>query len=225
MNTDAIPQENFTPPVEIVADASAWQIGCQAKNKARLAMGQLEGWCSYEKASIMMDIVAMTDAQTIVEIGVFGGKSLIPMAIAAQEKGSGLCYGVDPWSSQESVAGMEGVNAEWWGHVDHDRIFRHLQSKIDQFNLQEHIVLIRETSENAPDIADIDLLHIDGNHSEKTSMIDVTKWVPLVKKGGVIVFDDMTWSTQAKAVQWLDDHCIKIAEYSGDNVWGIWLKP
>jgi hypothetical protein len=75
------------------------------------------------------------------------------------------------------------------------------------------------------------MLHIDGNHSDETSYIDVTKWVPFVKQGGLIIYDDITWSengvtaSQARAVAWLDEHCIKLAEFSDVCVWGIWLKP
>jgi hypothetical protein len=61
--------------------------------------------------------------------------------------------------------------------------------------LCECVQLVQSTSESAALIEDIELLHIDGNHSETTSLIDVTKWVPQVKKGGIIIFDDVNWVT------------------------------
>ena len=69
-----------------------------------------------------------------------------------------------------------------------------------------------------------DILHIDGNHSEATSLYDVKKWTPLVKPGGLIIFDDTTWGTTGRAVQWLDENCCKLGEYHEDNDWGIWIK-
>jgi len=220
-----VPSQEVIPDYATVVEMSRAHLSAKAKQEAFSSMRQLEGWCSQEKAAILVDLIFQTDAKTVVEIGVFGGKSLIPMAFAMKYKGSGICYGVDPWSADESLVGMDGVNADWWGHLDHEMIYRGLAKKIDEFALTDEIVLIRETSKDAPEIDEIDVLHIDGNHSEETSMIDVTKWVPLVKKGGFVIFDDMTWGTQARAVAWLDDHCIKVAEYSGDNVWGIWVKP
>jgi len=91
------------------------------------------------------------------------------------------------------------------------------------------VELIPTTSEAAPRIPDIDILHVDGNHSEEISFSDVLKWVPLVKKGGFIIFDDMAWYennrfTTEKAVSWLDEHCFKLAEFTDVCVWGIWVK-
>jgi hypothetical protein len=50
-----------------------------------------------------------------------------------------------------------------------------------------------------------------------------------VKKGGWIVFDDMTWFengiyTAARAVEWLDEHCVRFAQFSENCDWGIWYK-
>ena len=76
----------------------------------------------------------------------------------------------------------------------------------------------------------IDILHIDGNHSEQASYLDVTKWVPLVRSGGWIFFDDMTWFengvfTTARAVEWLNANCYKLAECTDVCTWGVWIKP
>lgn len=194
------------------------------KSQAYQAMDQLEGWCSKQKASVLIDLVLLTKPQTVVEIGVFGGKSVVPVAYALKENGLGKIYGIDPWLNTESIVGMDGVNKEWWLQVDHEKILLDLMSKIYQFDLQDQIQLIRATSENALPISNIDILHIDGNHSDKTSYFDVMKWVPLVRKGGIIIFDDVTWGTTDRAVNWLDENCAKLVEYKGDNVWAIWIK-
>lgn len=194
------------------------------KRQAFDFMDQLEGWCSKSKASILMDLVFMLKPQIAVEIGVFGGKSLVPMAFALKVADGGTIYGIDPWDSHESIDGMDGVNYDWWGSIDHEKILKGLQMKIAEFEINDHVLLIKSTSEQAPLIYNIDLLHIDGNHSEKSSFIDVTKWVPLVRRGGVIILDDITWGTMGKAVKWLDENCIKLAEFHESNDWGIWIK-
>ena len=196
----------------------------QLKQKVFYAMDELEGWCSKQKAAVLVDLILNVQPTTVVEIGVFGGKSLIPMAYALKENENGKIYGIDPWDSLESIKGMDGVNRDWWGSVDHKQILQGLNEKITKFGLQKQVKLIKNTSEKADPIAHIDLLHIDGNHSLKTSYGDVIKWVPLVRPGGIIIFDDIGWETTGEAVQWLDAHCKKIREFKGDNVWGIWLK-
>lgn len=200
------------------------------KQRAFDAMHQLEGWCTDQKAAILIDLVLMKSPETIVEIGVFGGKSLVPMAFALKEIGKGKIYGIDPWSAEASTEGMDGVNYEWWHNLDHDGIFIGLMRKIFQFNLISYIDLIRSTSANAPLIPNIDILHIDGNHSERASYIDVTKWVPLVNSGGLIIFDDINWTssshdTNSSAVAWLNKNCIKFAEFRDNSIWAIWIKP
>lgn len=200
------------------------------KNGAFWFMDQITGWCSHAKASILIDIIQKIRATTIVEIGVFGGKSLIPMAYALKMQKSGKIYGIDPWNNDESLQGvMNEANRFYWKTIDLEGVYQALLCNLERFELQNHVQLIRATSANAPPINDIDLLHIDGNHSEVTSYIDVTKWVPLVKSGGWIIVDDISWYeagnyTQAASVQWLNDHCHKIAEINDNCIWGIWVK-
>lgn len=197
----------------------------RTKQEAFFYMDQLEGWCSKSKASVLIDLVFMLNPKTVIEVGVWGGKSLVPMAHALKVNKRGLAYGIDPWDNLESAEGMEGVNYEWWSSIDHKKILQGLENKIIEFGLENQIILIKATSQLAPIIPDIDILHIDGNHSEKASTLDVNKWVPLVRKGGIIIFDDITWGTNGKAVQWLNENCIKLAEFHEDNDWGVWIKP
>lgn len=195
------------------------------KRQVYKAMERLEGWCSREKASRLIDLILESKPKVVVEIGVFGGKSLVPMALALRYNKMGKIFGIDPWKESESIVGMNDVNKEWWGSINHEAIYEGLVSRIAELKLEEYSELIKATSEEAAPIPNIDILHIDGNHSEETSLFDVHKWAPLVSHGGYIIFDDVTWGTTDKAVQWLDENCVKIAEFGGDNVWGIWKKP
>lgn len=199
------------------------------KQKAFQAMRELEGWCAESKAGILIDLILTHKPQTVVEIGVFGGKSLIPMGIALQANGSGKAFGIDPWSNIESVQGMDEANKKWWSSLDHQAILNGLIGKINKFGLQDQISLVRATSKDASPIYDIDVLHIDGNHSEETSYFDVTKWVPLVRQGGIIILDDVTWvvdgkPSQSKSVDWLNAHCVKQGQYTDGCDWAIWIK-
>jgi predicted O-methyltransferase YrrM len=194
-------------------------------------MMQLHGWCAPEKACFLIDLVLKTKPKKVVEIGVWGGKSFLPMAQALRQNNEGIAYGIDPWESSESVQWVnEPVNRHFWEYADHNLVYQHLNQKIAEHGLRNQTILIKSTSEDAPIISDIDILHIDGNHSEHASYIDVTKWVPLVRSGGWIIFDDMRWFengvfTTAKASDWLDANCHKIAEFTDICTWGVWVKP
>ncbi|MEM1282353.1 MAG: class I SAM-dependent methyltransferase [Chlamydiota bacterium] len=195
------------------------------REEALRSLQETQGWCTTLKASVLMDFVHTLKAQRVVEIGVFGGSSLIPIAYALKERGEGIIYGIDPWLTEASVEGMEGLHELWWATIDHEAILQGLLQKISDYKLDTYIELLRTTSEEAPNIEGIDILHVDGNHSDRTSFFDVTKWVPLVRKGGIIIFDDMTWGTTDRAVKWLDEHCDKLGEFHEENVWGLWVKP
>jgi predicted O-methyltransferase YrrM len=225
-------QQNLSQPAshyeKLIVNLAEHDLVEQVKRNAFGAMDQLEGWCSKNKASLLVDLVFMLKPKTIVEIGVWGGKSLVPMAYALKVTESGVIYGIDPWSNTASADGMDGVNYDWWSTVDHMYILRHLRMKIMEFGLEDQIELIRATSEFATPIHDIDILHVDGNHSEKAAMQDVNKWVPLVRKGGIIIFDDVTWATStasnSAAVKWLDEHCLRLVEFHEHCDWAIWIK-
>jgi hypothetical protein len=200
------------------------------KKGAFFCMDQVHGWCSYQKASILMDLMLKAKPKVIVEIGVWGGKSLLPMAFTLKGFGFGKIYGIDPWENEASLEGVvHESNIAYWGNIDHQLVLDCLIQTIDSYDLYDYVELIRSTSAKAPLIENIDILHVDGNHSEVTSYLDVTKWLPMVKKGGWIVVDDMTWfengmTTTGKAVEYLDKHCHKIAEIEDNCVWGIWVK-
>lgn len=197
------------------------------KQTALYAMRHLQGWCSEYKASTLMDLVWLMRPQTVVEIGVFGGKSLVPMAYALKALGTGgIIYGIDPWSAMASAEGQDGANQDYWANLDHDGLLNDLKTKIATFNLTNQITLVRATSEDAAPIENIDILHIDGNHSNDASYYDICKWGPLVRKGGMIIFDDITWSTIDKALKFLDENYTKLIQIDDvENSWGIWIKP
>jgi hypothetical protein len=147
------------------------------------------------------------------------------MAIACQANSKGCVTGIDPWSAVCSTDGMDGENLGWWGSIDHEAIYQGLVSKVYQFGLQNTVVLVKDTSENAAIVESIDILHIDGNHSEKSALFDVTKWVPHVRKGGIIVMDDLNWEGPRRAVEWLDKNCVRLATFNDTGSdWGLWIR-
>ncbi len=232
---DYEPQENDKPPshYEQVVEVDMRGEAPRIKYEAFALMRQIvNGWCTETKAGILIDLILKVRPSVVVEIGAWGGKSLIPMAHALRANQKGVIYGIDPWDAEASLEEMmhEGNKKHWESQAVHEAVLHGLVSHINQFGLGGHIRLVRSTSEDAPPIPNIDILHVDGNHSEKTSYLDVTKWVPLVKSGGWIIFDDMTWhenglNTTEKAVKWLDANCIKIGQFKDGCDWGIWRKP
>ena len=184
-------------------------------------MPKLEGWCTPEKARALAECVQKESPQFIIEIGVFGARSLIAMALADTQT---VLIGIDPWASHASVAGFENdiANKEWWEKVDHTAIYDGALSAVFDCGVHSRTYLVRFTSQEALAFVrrlprPIGLLHIDGNHSEEYSTFDVQNYVPLVKQGGIVVFDDTNWTTTAAAQQLLLQSCDleKVVEAGG----------
>src|SRR5262245_4053798 len=131
----------------------------------------LLGWCWTEKARKLATTILRFKPATCVEIGVFGGASFIPQAMAMKYLGQGKVYGIDAWDRGAALEGMkEEVNVSWWGdRVDLDAIYRDFLGHLTRLDLLEFCEVLRARAEDVADSfgdGTVGLLHIDGNHSE-----------------------------------------------------------
>jgi predicted O-methyltransferase YrrM len=174
----------------------------------------MDGWCSPEKAREMMLLIEKHKPNIIVEIGVFGGRSIVAAGDACRQLGAGHVYGIDPWSSQSSVENVdEQANIEWWSKLDYEEIYLRCMKNIQVLELDRFVTILRTNSDRASVLfgnQTIDLLHIDGNHSEPVSSRDVLLYVPLVRESGFVLFDDMDWRSTQNAVRILRETCDQV---------------
>lgn len=177
---------------------------------------QLQGWCSQEKAKAMAELIVEAQPELVVEIGVFGARSLIPQALAVKANGKGHVYGIDPWTVKAALAGgLDHENAGWWSTVNMLAIMSGAIAAIRTAGVEDCCsVLVMDSIRAAKLFREqpIDVLHIDGNHTEEASCADVYAYFPLVKSGGYVWFDDTDWVTTAKAIDLLTHHCSKVKD-------------
>lgn len=174
----------------------------------------LNGWCTPHKASALMELIYQTRPATVVEIGVFGGASLIPQALALQENGTGIIHGIDPWAVDSALEGeQDQANIDWWKKVNLDAIMEDFHKALIDAKVLRRVTIHPVTSTAALSHfgpGSIQILHIDGCHSELSSVRDVRNWLPKVADGGYIWFDDTDWNSTAKAVALLESKCQRI---------------
>lgn len=175
---------------------------------------KLEGWASVEKALAMAELIKEAKPRTLVEIGVFGGRSLIPQALAMRDNGYGRIYGIDPWNLDAVLEGNPcEADRDWWSkNVDLHVIHKGFMEALWRHGLSENTVVIRGTASMCSNLFPvIDILHIDGNHTELASCRDVELYLPRVpKKRGMIWFDDCDWASTQKAIAILDKTCERV---------------
>ncbi len=188
--------------------------------KARIdeTHGKIGGWCPIEKSYAMADLVIATQPRLIVEIGVLEGLSLFPQLHALAAAGlDGRVVGIDPWRHDNAIeggAGAENAQDLFWSqeslHGRHTAFMENLWRR----GLADRCVIMRCPSAVAACLfrpGAIDILHIDGNHSAVQACLDATLFVPLVRPGGHIWFDDADWPSVQEALSWTAARCEKLA--------------
>lgn len=148
---------------------------------------QLLFWCA----------AAAPDGPHFVEIGVCHGGTAMLLAYVAKCRG-GTYLGVDNWS-------LEGSYEE-------------VRRALDLEHLREPAVeLVAGDSTVLEGYRDpIDLLLIDGGHQIGVVDRDCERWIPLVRPGGLVCFDDYTgkllpreedchWAVRESAEHWTEE--------------------
>jgi predicted O-methyltransferase YrrM len=185
--------------------------------------GIMEGWVDPVKGVAMAELVIKNKPEFCVEIGVFGGRSLIATALACKENQFGKVYGIDPWKTEFCVEGEpDGPNKQWWASVDLEAIHHKCMEAIWRLELDKYAIVIRAPSGSAGALfRRIDMLTIDGNHSEVASCRDVEVYCPRLRVGAPVVFDDADWPSTQKAQQLILKYCDPIKDF---NSWKIYVR-
>jgi Methyltransferase domain len=162
----------------------------------------LNGWCTIEKAEYICNLVIENKLQKGVELGVFAGRSLVPLGWGFEETG-GHITGIDPWTTEACVEGKnDKANDDWWSTLNLEDLYRSTVNILRQLGLDNIVTLVRKKSAEAVlDFEDgsLDLVHQDSNHSEQISCDEVERWTPKLKAGGFWIADDTNWPTTQKA--------------------------
>ena len=96
---------------------------------------------------------------------------------------------------------------------------------IQNYQLEQFVNVVRKKSSEVVEQfgeSTIDILHIDGNHCERLAYEDCVNFLPKVKSGGYVFFDDTTWVEQGnvastqKGYSYLKEYCDEICIVSKD---------
>jgi hypothetical protein len=187
----------------------------------------MHGWCTKEKATRMYELIREAKPNVTVELGVFGGRSLIPMALAHKHISQGVCYAIDPWQISASTENYDvnDPNYQWWNKLDHGLIYNSFINALNLYGVKDIVKVYKELSKNTLHLFEdesICVLHQDGNHSESTSTEEVLLYAPKIKKGGYWIMDDTDWQSTTKAQNTLMSLGFELLE---DHVaWKIFQK-
>ena len=126
-----------------------------------------------DEAAYLFRLVQDEQPGVAVEIGRYRGGSTLLLAAALEH---GVLHSYD-------IATRQGRSG---AELDHE-----LTAALDRYSLSDRVRLHVEDSHTAAPIEPhIDLLFIDGDHSESGVRKDFERWAPLVAPGGHILFHD-----------------------------------
>lgn len=193
--------------------------------KNRVSVALEDSWCSREKTQLIMDLVALTRPDVAVEIGVFNGSSLLPIATTLKHLGCGRVYAIDAWSNEEAVKhiALDDPNCKWWSEVDMQAAKKRCLAMVSTWKLKPYCTVFHMPSrEAASRIGPIDFLHLDGSFSGEETLSDVKLYLPKVKQGGYILVSNALYrvngAVEKIAALWeLIDHCEVVTEIDGSN--------
>ena len=174
----------------------AWQKVLEARKR-------LHGWTFEEKSRYLFDYVLQESPRCVVEIGVWKGLSLASFCAAAEcLQNPPAIHAVDPWSEKAmDENGYGKMLCERQAELD--RVHDEFISAFMELGLDANLKVHRMTSWDASfcfNDGEIDILHLDGAHTEWDSCRYTIVWTPKIKDGGLFVMDDANWDSM-KIVQ------------------------
>lgn len=143
------------------------------------------------------DLVAEMKPRLLVELGVDRGESYFAFCQAAAENQTGTrCFGVDTWRGDQHAGGYDETTFA--------QVSAHNRENYETFS-----TLVRSSFDEARErfaAESIDVLHLDGLHTEAAVRHDVEAWLPKIRPGGILLLHDV--GVQAK----------------GFGVWKVWAE-
>jgi hypothetical protein len=149
-----------------------------------------EGWYYADICTVLLAAARMVAPRTYLEIGVRRGRSMAMVAAAAPEA---RLFGFDLW--MPGYAGMPNPGPDFV-RAELQRLGH--RGPVELHSGDSHVTVPRFFADN-PALM-IDLITVDGDHSEEGALADLRAVLPRLAVGGVLVFDDI-----GHALPWLGD--------------------
>src|SRR5947207_11234135 len=128
------------------------------------------------------DLVAAFQPRVLVELGVDRGESYFAFCQSAAENKTGTrCFGIDAWRGDQHAGGYDETTFA--------QVSAHNRANYNAFS-----ALIRASFDAALDQFEpesIDILHIDGLHTESAVRHDIASWLPKIRPGGSLLLHDV----------------------------------
>lgn len=168
--------------------------GESAEFKAAFARASfISGWLNRKEAELLFELAsAVRPGRDIVEVGSYLGRSTAFLALAAGSDRT--VHAVDPFDNG-SIQLVRG---------DRFDTSKQFQRNMEEIGVADRVQMHKAISADAAESYSgrpIDLLFVDGDHSEKAVYQDGSLWAPHLAPDCLVAFDDITWEGVTKGLQ------------------------
>lgn len=165
------------------------------------------------------DLVAQLKPRLLVELGTDRGESYFAFCQSVLENGTGTkCYAIDHWRGDPHAGSYDETTFQ--------AVEAHNRAHYGEFS-----TLLRSTFDAAAErfeLESIDLLHIDGHHTEEAVRDDLETWLPKLRPGGILLLHDVTMRGRDFGVWkvWTElQERGRSATFEQSPGLGVWEKP
>jgi hypothetical protein len=165
------------------------------------------------------DLVATTKPRLLVELGSDRGESYFAFCQAVAEQRTGTrCFAIDTWRGDHQTGSYD------------ETTFAEVAA-CNESSYAAFSTLLRSTFDAARERfvpESIDLLHIDGLHTEAAVRHDFETWLPKVAPGGIVLLHDVCVRTRDFGVWKLwEELCShgRSSTFANGPGLGVWQKP
>jgi len=165
------------------------------------------------------DLVAVLRPALLVELGVDRGESYFAFCQSAVENQTGTrCFGIDTWRGDQHAGGYD--------ETTFTQVAEHNRANYESFSS-----LLRSDFDNALskfESESIDVLHLDGLHTEPAVRHDVDSWLPKLRPGGILLLHDIGVRSKGFGVWKVWDELKEQGRswtFQDGPGLGVWQKP
>ena len=139
--------------------------------------------------SLLHNRLVSPKAVTIIEVGCFEGRSSVWFANFLQNNSDSELICIDTWEGGEEI---ERANLKF----DMNVVKENFNNNIEQHPYKDQITTFEGTSEvHLSNLLPayyqtVDFIYLDGSHTQRDTLVDLTLSLLLIKKGGIIIVDD-----------------------------------
>jgi cephalosporin hydroxylase len=159
----------------------------------------IPGWFNFEDV-YKLAVANSQDGDTLVEVGVFLGKSLCMLLDEVSQSGKKLSvvgvdkFEIDDYFGQVKLPWGE-LASEWKAREGENVLYEKALDYISQSPHKAHLTEVRRAGSNTPTALPsprtCSFVYLDANHTYEFVLADLNAWYPAVRPGGLLAGHDL----------------------------------